>query len=543
MLGYWEYRFAAQSNGRFSPLEGLRREKSSSALLAPGVGDPGVRELVVIRKFVTRLLIKGGLHPDMTLPPLVKSSEAPLTLLPIISAKNAAADIHPDLDWDVAPVELQVVAAQEADLDVLGLAVSLEELLQEEDAAAEIPGDPDFSALPSADQHTDIDWSFELAWAGASGETGVTEAADSGWEAFDFDVADLGPDPEALAEETIPSVETAMARERRLDGAAADLVLSLGAFRSADRRALYRRFRTVVEDFQHAASHAALHRLLAEGASLEEIEEAAQLRCLWRDQPWLWAQKRSERSAWSVRRSSSQRLAFGWPTAVRLVRTFGLVKAERAMSEDWFDAWTGLERAKAVSPVEEMAFFTYAGFLRQLTPLILMESQEGVFEEASDGPERLELRDYRGSVIWQFERKLAPRAGEFSFEPARVRNHAAFVEAAADNRFGLPELVALSPVESIATGFSRNYNFLEKTFDGTEGSRVKISSLSCHGLAKIVTLDLKACQITLAVTHDQKRLLKMHVALISDPPAARPAVNEEKPAKRRGKDKKKDINE
>ena len=396
----------------------------------------------MIRKFFERLVTNGDLHPDMTLAPLVKSGEVPMNLLPTTSPNVATLDIHPDFDFDLALVEPSVATAQEADLDALDGAISLEELWREEEVAAHIPSEPDFIALPPKDHHLDIDWKLELAWAAASGETGLDGAADPDGLAFDFDVADLGPDPEASAEETYPALETANARDRRLDGAAAELVLSLGAFRVADRRGLHRRFRTVVEEFQHPASHAALQRLLGQGASLEDIEEAAQLRCLWRDQPWLWAEKRSAMSSWNVRRSPVQRLAFGWPTAIHLVRTFGLIEAARAMGEDWFDAWTELERPKAVSPVEVMAFFTYAEFLRQLAPAMLLETPEEVYDEAADGPERFQLGDNRGSLVWQFERKLAPRAGEFSLEPARIRNHRNFEEAACEDNFGLADLVA-----------------------------------------------------------------------------------------------------
>ena len=463
-----------------------------------------------------------------------------MTLLPTTSTNFAAVDIHPDFDFDLALVKPSVEAALEAGLDALDRAISLEELWREEEVAAHNSVEPDFFALPPENQPLDIDWNLELAWAAASGETGVEGAADAGWLAFDFDVADLGPDPEASAEETLPALETATARDRRLDAAAAELVLSLGAFRVADRRGLHRRFRTVVEEFQHPASHTALRRLLGEGASLEDIEEAAQLRCLWRDQPWLWAEKRSAMSSWSVRRSPVQRLAFGWPTAIRLVRTFGLIETARAMGENWFDAWTELERAKAVSPVEVMAFFTYAGFLRQLTPATLLETPEGVYEEAADAPERLQLRDNRGSLVWQFERKLAPRAGELSLEPARIRNHSYFEEAACEDNLGLAYLVALSPAEAIATGFCRTYLFPMKRFDGAAGTRAKISSLACHGLVKIVGLDREACKIILAVTHDQKRLLEMNLALIAEPPPPKPIGKEDKLGKDRNNAKKKE---
>lgn len=537
----------------------------------------------MIRKFVRRLLSKGGTHPDLTLPPLekggepsvVKDAEVATRLMASTSNEGVTVGIHPDFDLDfnlleqtvvetletglgeidpavflkeprpaeyaapeisvnptsmvnpsegrhsdidlsVNQSELQVVEAKDADLDVLDLTVPLEELRQEESATAGNADEVDFHDPHERDQHSDIDWKFELAWA--SGEEWFEQSAGGSFETFDFDVADL----EALAEEAVPPDETAIEKERRLEGVAADLVLSLGAFRSSDRRILFHRFRTVVEEFQHPASHAALHRLLAEGCSLEEIEEAAQLRCFWRDQPWIWAEKRAALSAWNVRRSPSQRLAFSWSTAIRLVRTFGLVESECAMVEEWFDDWAGLSRAKSISPVERMAFFTYAGYLRQLTPAIFLENSEGVFEEAIDSQELFELRDPRGALIWKFENKLPLREGELSLDPARIRNHRNFEETASESRLGLSELKALAPAEVIKTGFRRRYHFPDQTFDGGCRARAKVSSLHCHGVAKIVGLDHTARHITLAVPHGQKRLLEMHIALISDHPLPPP---------------------
>lgn len=349
-----------------------------------------------------------------------------------------------DIDLSVIQSEQQVVEAKVADLDVLDLTVSLEELRQEENASAGNADEVNFHDSYEQDNLSDIDWKFELAWA--SGEAWSEQSADGSFETFDFDVADLNTDLEGLTEEAIPPDETSIVKERRLDGTAADLVLSLGAFRSSDRRTLFHRFRTVVEEFQHPASHAALHRLLAEGYSLEEIEEAAHLRCFWRDQPWLWAEKRVALSAWNVRRSPSQRLAFGWPTAIRLVRTFGLVESERAMVEEWFDDWSKLSRAKSISPVEKMAFFTYAGYLRQLTPAIFLENFEGVPEEAADSQQLLELRAPHGALIWKFENKLPPREGELSLDPARIRNYRNFEETASESRFGLVRTQGLGAV-------------------------------------------------------------------------------------------------
>lgn len=489
----------------------------------------------MIRRFFSRRLPNADLHPDQSLAPLEQEPAATEVFFASSSAKGKSEHLHPDLDWDLAFADAQ----QEPTPDVLNLAISLDELQEEEDAAAQVPHEaPDIIPSEQMPANDDIDWHLETAWAGASGASSLSDDTDLNWETFDFDVADLGPDPEAQAEDIDPTFESETVRERKLDVAAANLVLSLGAFRIADRRELHRRFRAVVEEFQHPASHAALHRLLSAGISLEEIEEASQLRCIWRDQPWLWAEKRSVLSNWTVRRGLVHRLAFGWPTAVRLVRRFGLVEAERAMREDWFDAWTGLERTKATTPAEEAAFFTYAGFLRQMTPALLLDISEGVGDEPIDGPERPELRDIRGNLVWKFERKLPARTGELSQEPARIRNHREFVEAACETKFGLPGLVSLEEAEATESGFCRSYQFPERAFEGAVGARAKISSLVCHGAAKIVALDLKACRIRLAVPHDQKRLLTTQLALISDPPPPADVEKDQKTVKQ-GKNKEK----
>lgn len=486
------------------------------------------------RRFFIGRLPNAGLHPDQWLAPLEQEPEAIEVFHPSPGAKGNTEPLHPDLDWDLAFAD----PLQEPALDVIDLAISLDELQEEEATALALSEPSEISLSEPVPAKEDIDWHLELAWAGASGVSSFFDDGDPGWETFDFDVADIGLDHEAQAEDMGPTFETETVRERKLDAAAANLVLSLRAFRIADRRALHRRFRAVVEKFQHPASHAALHRLLSAGISLEEIEEASQLRCVWRDQPWLWAEKRYALSSWNVRRSLVHRLAFGWPSAVRLVRRFGLVEAERAMGEDWFDAWTSLQRSSATTPAEEAAFFTYAGFLRQMTPALHLDISEGVADEPVDGPERPELRDIRGNFIWKFERKLPARAGEFSMETARIRNHREFVEAACETKFGLPGLVALEEAEATESGFCRSYQFPEQDFEGVEGARAKISSLVYHGQARIVALDLKACRIRLAVPHDQKRLLETQLALISDPPPPRQVEKDQKTVKR-GKKKEK----
>ena len=299
----------------------------------------------MIRRFFDHLAARrsGGLHPDLTFEDVEAAPpESPASRPAHQRAPQEANAVHPDFDFDPdfaglpndvtylqsnPPATIQQTGQHSALLppvlpeedtpyldsshaeddhdrifepasDPLDLAISLDDLAVEED---DVPPDVDWD-----------DYSVEAI-------NGVTVQEIEPLDIFDFDISDL--EAEFEAEPVVP--ETPSARDQRLDGVAADLVLGLGAFPSSERRALHRRFRAVLEEFPHQSSHLALHRLLRAGASLEEIEEAASLRRLWLDQPWLWGQKRRILRAWEVWRNPGQRLAFGWPTALRLVRVFG----------------------------------------------------------------------------------------------------------------------------------------------------------------------------------------------------------------------------
>lgn len=318
----------------------------------------------MIRRFFDHLAARrsGGLHPDLTFEDVEAAPpESPASRPAHQRAPQEANALHPDFDFDpdfaglpndvaylqsnppatfqqtgehsvlIPPVlpdedtpyldpshaEDDYERIFEPASDPLDLAISLDDLAVQEDDA---PPDVDW-----------YDYSFEAI-------NGVTVQEIEPLDIFDFDISDLEAEFEA---EPVVS-ETPSARDQRLDGVAADLVLGLGAFPSSERRALHRRFRAVLEEFPHHSSHLALHRLLRAGASLEEIEEAASLRRLWLDQPWLWGQKRKVLRAWEVWRNSGQRLAFGWPTALRLVRVFGIVEAEQSVGEDWLQTWIEL---------------------------------------------------------------------------------------------------------------------------------------------------------------------------------------------------------
>ena len=499
----------------------------------------------MIRRFFDHLAARrsGGLHPDLTFEDVEAAPpELPASRPAHQRAPQEANAVHPDFDFDPdfaglpndvtylqsnPPATIQQTGQHSALLppvlpeedtpnldsphaeddhdrifepasDPLDLAISLDDLAVEED---DVPPDVDWD-----------DYSVEAI-------NGVRVQEIESLDIFDFDISDL--EAEFEAEPVAP--ETPSARDQRLDGVAADLVLGLGAFASSERRALHRRFRVVLEEFPHHSSHLALHRLLRAGASLEEIEEAASLRRIWLDQPWLWGQKRRFLRAWEVWCNPGQRLAFGWPTALRLVRVFGIVEAEQAVGEDWMQTWIELQRSQASNLAEEMAFFTYSEFLRQVSRPFLLSISEGVYNEPVDREGRMEIRE-QGLPIWRFERKLPQRDGELSLEPARIRNHRNFDAVAREDNFGLGGLQAATEVEHVATGYRRTYLFPEQDCGLTQNAKVKLSAETGHGGAKIVALDAERSCVVIEVPHDYKRLLANCIALIGSAHAAKPTI-------------------
>jgi hypothetical protein len=498
----------------------------------------------MIGRFFDRLAARtsGGLHPDLTFEDgEVPPPETPASCPAPQRAPQDASAVHPDFDFEPDFVGL---SNKDAYLQYIPSAT----IQQAGDQSVLVPHfvpDEDTHFLDSSHADEDHDSIFEQAsdpldlaislddlaveeedappeadWDDYSVEAlnNVTVQEIEPLDIFDFDISDL--EAEFEADPVVP--ETPSARDQRLDGVAADLVLGLGAFPSSERRALHRRFRAILEEFPHHSSHLALHRLLRAGASLEEIEEAASLRRLWLDQPWLWGQKRRFLRAWEVRRNPGQRLAFGWPTALRLVRVFGIVEAEQALGEDWLQTWSELQRHQASNVAEEMAFFTYSEFLRQVSRPFLLSISEGVHEEPIDREGRMEIRDSQGLPIWRFERKLPQRDGELSLEPARIRNYRNFDAAAQEDNFGLGGLQAANEVEHVAAGYQRTYLFPEQNCGLTRNAKVKLSAETGHGGAKIVELDAKRFCVVIEVPHDYKRLLANCVALIRSARAAKP---------------------
>lgn len=179
---------------------------------------------------------------------------------------------------------------------------------------------------------------------------------------------------------------------------------------------------------------------------------------------------------------------------------------------------------QASNLAEEMAFFAYSEFLRQVSRPFLLSMSEGVHEEPTEREGRMEIRDGQGLPIWRFERKLTQRDGELSLEPARIRNHRNFDAAAREDNFGLGGLQAANEVEHVAAGYQRTYLFPEQDCGLTRNAKVKLSAETGHGGAKIVALDAERSSIVIEVPHDFKRLLSNCIALIGSAHAAKPTI-------------------
>lgn len=227
----------------------------------------------MIRRFLDRLAARTsrGLHPDLTFEDVeVPPPEIPPNRPMSQRASQDANTVHPDFDFNPDFTGLSNEAAHfqpipPANIQQTGEnSVVVSPFVQEEDAhhldssntvnnhdgILESESDPlDFAisledfAVEEKDPLPDVDWDDYSVEA----INGVTVQEIEPLDIFDFDISDLEAGFEARP--VVP--ETHSAQNQRLDGVAADLVLGLGAFPTSERRALHRRFRTVLEEFPH----------------------------------------------------------------------------------------------------------------------------------------------------------------------------------------------------------------------------------------------------------------------------------------------------
>ena len=197
----------------------------------------------------------------------------------------------------------------------------------------------------------------------------------------------------------------------RFEGIAAHLVMCVDRLLSSQRRPYHRRLLAIVEDFPYASSHLALERMLIAGVPLSMVEECAALKLQWRDSPWLWCQRRTNRllGGWQIETNASLRNQLSWKASIALVETEGLFEAQHAIEADWLTQWRGLQRETIVDDRQaEGAFFSYPFFLgwrgRDFT---FEDADQWFYEEAADRRPAAELVALypNGEPCWQFERK------------------------------------------------------------------------------------------------------------------------------------------
>lgn len=248
----------------------------------------------------------------------------------------------------------------------------------------------DFGELPRLDQ-----------------QENESETENAHWEdLLELDLYDEDPDP------SLPSVEDETITDGYLlDDYAARLVSQMGIIKLDERSQLQRRFRAIIDEFPFSSSYRALSRLVSTGNSLEELEDACELKCLWRDSPWLWSHRKFNRRlrTWETEYRPSYRSALTWKLALKLINRVGRVEAERRIFDDWRNEWLQMrpEHSSDGVRIEDFRFWSYPAFLSSdHDSITLADSDSWYYEEPVDiqPSDSFRLEDSEGE-IWRFEPK------------------------------------------------------------------------------------------------------------------------------------------
>lgn len=257
--------------------------------------------------------------------------------------------------------------------------------------AADLPGEPEEALLDAEDfdgiEALADEWIEEeeplASWdQHADGEGFVSWADDLDWKGRPADEA--------------PEEPVLLARR------AAILVALRPAYALARRAADHRRLQTVLEEFPWASSFTAVQRLMAAGATIDNIEACCEVKILWRDGPALWKERRFQRGhgGWVIDSHPRHRHAMTWILAAQLVERFGAAEVGRLIEEEWLTDWTNLGGDPfAALQARDDGFFAFARYLAALHPPPLLRpsrawrhggmgdrahSARGLFAEAED---------------------------------------------------------------------------------------------------------------------------------------------------------------
>ncbi|QCP85157.1 hypothetical protein EYE35_05545 [Cereibacter sphaeroides] len=233
-----------------------------------------------------------------------------------------------------------------------------------------------------------------------------SETESAQWEdLLDLDLYEEDPVlPFPLAEE-----ET-ISDGQKLDEYAARLVSQMRSIKLDERSRLHGRLKVILEEFPFSATYRALLRLLNEGTTLEDLEDAFELKCLWRESPWLWAHRRFNRmqQGWETEGRSNYRNALSWKLAIELILRVGRVEAERRIFDDWLNEWLQMQPGHSAEGARmDPRFWSYAAFLNfDHEDISLADSESWYYEEPVDVQplSSFSIADSEGQ-IWRFEPK------------------------------------------------------------------------------------------------------------------------------------------
>lgn len=197
-------------------------------------------------------------------------------------------------------------------------------------------------------------------------------------------------------------------QEWRLEEYAAQIVLATPILKLHERGPLSRRVRAILEEFPFAATAVALKRLASDGASIDELEDACCLKCVWRDSSWLWLQRRYNRMqrGWRLEVNAKLKNNLTWITALRFIRRYGVDESERLLTEEILSRWRSLE-VGAYNPEERAQFWfnDYSAFLAAWDEAVrLHDTNSWFYEEPLDVRWRKSISLIEdGQQIWTVE--------------------------------------------------------------------------------------------------------------------------------------------
>jgi hypothetical protein len=157
---------------------------------------------------------------------------------------------------------------------------------------------------------------------------------------------------------------------------AASLVAMLP--RSRELQRIYtRKLVSILSHFPHRNSAQAIERMLSQGASIDFIEDCAQLKLHWEGSSQLWLSvdfpRRNAIDNFSPQVSRANRF-LNWTTAAHILQTCPLTDALALIETDWIEDWRKLHKFSAHKM--ERDAFSYQGFLRNRPPNFRMSDPE-----------------------------------------------------------------------------------------------------------------------------------------------------------------------